>query len=572
MGSMNKKNLKQYALNYKIAFFCFFLCVILSSASVLAIGKGLSFFIDKGIASKNAEILSNSLFFLFTIVSVLALATFGRFFLITYYSEKIILDIREDLFANLLRQDAEFFEKNKVGDLMSRITSDLSLLQSTLSSSISIFLRNSLIFSGCLTILLITNSKLTLFVFAIVPIVILPILFLGKRLRKYSKITQEKVAEMSSMMQENISFVKLVQSFVRENYSNLIFKEHLDAVLKSSFKRIFLRSILTITVIIIVFSGISAILYQGAILVFSGALSAGEFSSFLFYTIMLAGSFAAMAEVFGGVQKAKGATSRLVELLNENPKIIGGEEEIKTFESLEFKDVSFNYPSRSENSLEKISFKINKGEIIALVGKSGSGKSTIFDLLQRFYEINAGEILINGKNIRNYKLEQLRNLFAVTAQDNLVFSDSVKNNLYFANPNSSLENIRTVLKKVGAQGFVNKLKNKEESFLGEKGVRLSGGEKQRIAMARTILKDSAVLLLDEATSHLDSHNEEILQRFILEQKHKKTIIMAAHRLSTIANADVILVIEDGHIIEKGNHKDLLKKQGRYASLANLQKG
>ncbi len=555
---------------YKKPLFVFLLCVLLTSSSILAIGKGLVYYVDIGIKSGIDAVLLKSLLILFAIIIILAFATFGRFFIITYYSEKIISDIRSDIFAKLLSLSAEFFEKNKVGELLSRITSDLTILQHIISSSISIFLRNTIIFIGCLTFLLFLNAKLTIIVFALVPLVVLPIIIVAKKLRKISLLVQDKVANMSSIMEENISFVKLVQSFNNENYVQKVFNNSLKEVLSESFKRIFMRSILTVIVILIVFSGVAVILYYGGLEVFAGNFTIGEFSAFLFYTIMLAGSFGAMAEVFSSIAKAQGASHRLFSILNEKPSIKYGKDKIKFFEKLEFKSVFFRYPSRKEDSLKNINLLINKGDIIAFVGLSGSGKTTILELLQRFYQINKGNILINDKKIEKYDLANLRNLFSPVTQDNMIFSGTINDNLLFANQNADKKMIREVAEQAKMMNFIKMLPRKFNSFLGDKGVRISSGEKQRIAIARAILKDAEILLFDEPTSNLDSENEKLLSELITKIDRTKTIIIIAHRLSTIKKSDKIFVFDNGEIVDSGTHQSLSKKEGIYKNLLDIQ--
>ena len=564
------KTIKHYIKSYKAPLFLFLFCVLVTSTAVLAIGKGLSFFIDNGLASHNQDILLNALLFLLTIIVILALATFGRFFLITYYGERIICDIRRDLFNNLIYQSADFYEKNKIGELIARITSDLEILQSVLSSSISIFLRNSLIFIGGVSILIMINASLTLIVFMMIPIVILPIILLGKKLKHLSRNSQDKISNMSSIMEENLSFIKLIQSFNNEEYVKNIFQNSLKNLLIAAKSRILTRALLTILVIIIVFLGVAVILYQGGLLVFSQKISAGEFSQFLFYTILIAGAFGALSEVFGSIQRAKGATSRLFELLNSKTTLQDGYQPIKNFLKCEFKNVNFCYPSRTENNLTNINLTINKGDFIALVGPSGAGKSTIFEILQRFYDISDGQILLNNSDIQNYKLSDLRNLFTIVTQENHIFSTNVKNNLLFAANNLNETQIHKAAKNTMSHDFIMNLPQKYDTELGEKGVRLSAGEKQRLSLTRASLKDSPVILLDEPTSNLDSENEKLFQSFIEKYQHKKTIIIIAHRLSTIKNVDKIFVIDKGNIVETGNHQDLMQKNGLYKKLVDLQ--
>ena len=567
--NVHMKKLSDYLIKYKVAFYLFTICVIITSGSVLTLGKAISYFIDHGLAAGEKEILLQSLGVFLLIAVILAVATFARFFLITYYGEKIICDIRQDLFDNLLSLSAEFFEKNKIGALISTVTSDLTILQSVLSSSISIFLRNSLIFIGGITILIMIDFKLTMLVFLLIPIIVLPILLLAKKLKKLSHDSQEKVSIMSSIMEENLSFIKLVQSFNNEKKVSTIFANSLQDLLNVTKLRVFIRSILTFIVIIIVFLGVAIILYQGAMSVFSYKITKGEFSEFLFYTILVAGSFAALSEVVGSLQRARGATQRLFELMNVKPIIYGGNKAINNFKKLEFQDVSFCYPSRRKTSLHNVGFTVNHGEMVALVGPSGAGKTTIFELLQRFYDISDGKILINNIDIKDYVIKDIRDLFTVVGQENEIFSDSIRNNLLFSG-NISEKKMVAVTKKTMAYDFIMNLPDNYDSFLGEKGVRLSAGEKQRLSLSRSILRNSPIILLDEPTSNLDSHNEKLFQDFLQEYRHKKTIIIIAHRLSTIKNADRILVLEQGKIIQNGNHKDLMKVDGLYKKLVTLQ--
>ena len=413
------------------------------------------------------------------------------------------------------------------------------------------------------------DFKLTMLVFLLIPIIVLPILLLAKKLKKLSHDSQEKVSIMSGIMEENLSFIKLVQSFNNEEKVSTIFANSLQDLLNVTKLRVFIRSILTLIVIIIVFLGVAIILYQGAMSVFSHKITKGEFSEFLFYTILVAGSFAALSEVFGSLQRARGATQRLFELMNVKPIIYGGNKAINNFKKLEFQEVSFCYPSRRKTSLHNVGFTVNHGEMVALVGPSGAGKTTIFELLQRFYDISNGKILINNIDIKDYVIKDIRDLFTVVGQENEIFSDSIRNNLLFSG-NISEEKMVAVTKKTMAYDFIMNLPDNYDSFLGEKGVRLSAGEKQRLSLSRSILRNSPIILLDEPTSNLDSHNEKLFQDFLQEYRHKKTIIIIAHRLSTIKNADRILVLEQGKIIQNGNHKDLMKVDGLYKKLVALQ--
>ncbi|MBL6621600.1 MAG: ATP-binding cassette domain-containing protein [Rickettsiales bacterium] len=564
------KNIFHYLKPYKFALCLFVICVVFSSTAILALGKGLAYFIDVGFKNGDKIILLKSLYILFFIIVILAISMFGRFFIITYYGTKISNDIRKDLFNHLIFLSAEFYEKNKIGKILSHITSDLEILQNVITNSLSILLRNSLLFIGCLIILISIDYKLTFTVFILIPLVIFPIIIIGKRLKNTSKIAQDKMGVISSVMEEYLSFVKLIQSFANEDYAKQKFAKAIDNFLLIARQRILLRSILTVTVIILVFSGVGAILYHGGNLVFSNKLTVGEFSSFIFYTTLMAGSFGALSETAGNIQKARGSTERIFNLLKEPNSIKNGQIKLTNFNKLEFKNVSFSYPTRKNHSINNINFTINPKETVAIIGKSGAGKTTIFELIQRFYDINSGDILINGKNIKDYSLKTLRDIFSLVSQDSHLFSNTVLENLKFANKNANIKEIKNALKQSGAEEFIKNLPKKYDTHLGEKGVRISGGEKQRLAIARSLLKDSEVILLDEPTSQLDSENEKILQNFLKELAHQKTVIIIAHRLSTIKHADKILVLDKGKIVEFGSYKELVKKNQIFKKLLDLQ--
>jgi ATP-binding cassette subfamily B protein len=564
------KTILHYVKPYKLAFFLFLICVIFSSTAILALGKGLTHFIDVGFKNGDKVILLKSLYILFTIIIILAISMFGRFFIITYYGIRISNDIRKDLFNHLIYLSAEFYEKNKIGEILSRITSDLEILQNTIANSLSILLRNSFLFLGCLVILVTIDVKLTLIVFILIPLVIFPIIIIGKKLKKTSKISQDKMAVISSIMEEYLGFVKLIQSFANENYAKDKFSHAITDFLVIARKRVLIRSVLTVTVIILVFSGVGGILYYGGILVFAQKLTVGEFSSFIFYTTLMAGSFGALSETIGNIQKARGSTERIFSLLREPRQIKDGSKAIAEFKNLEFKNVSFSYPTRKNHSVKNINFSVKPQETVAIIGKSGAGKTTIFELIQRFYDINSGSILLNGENIKNYNLASLRSLFATVTQDSYLFSNTILENLKFAKNDINMEEVEDAVKKAGAFEFINNLPKKYNTHLGEKGIRVSGGERQRLAISRSLLKNSEVILLDEPTSQLDSENERILQNFLQKLAKHKTVIIIAHRLSTIKHADKIIVMEKGEIVEIGNYKELQNKNKVFKKFLDLQ--
>lgn len=551
------------------------IALLFTSFSVLAMGKGLSFLVDEGLSKHNPDILDQSLIILISVVFVLALGTFARFFFVTYVGEKVISDMRRDIYSHLLTLSAEYYEKNKIGDLLSRMTTDTTLLQSVIGSSISITLRNIVLFSGGSILLIHSSPKLTGLVAIVVPIVVVPIILLGKKVRVLSKSAQDKVSTLSSHTEETLNGMTTIQSFTRENYEKSIFEGYLNKLLSVSRKRILMRSTLTAIVILLVFSAVGMVLWVGGHDVLSGKMTGGELSSFIFYSIVVAGATGAISEVVGELQRAAGALERIVDFLNTKT-IICDEVESKPLPNdisgiVEFNNVEFKYPSKPDiSSLQNISFKVKPGETLAIVGPSGSGKSTIFNVLLRFYNLEKGSISIDGNDINQVTTNSLRDVIGLVPQDPVIFSDTAFANIAFANPNANEEEVVAAAKAAAAHDFISKLPNGYYTYLGERGVRLSGGEKQRIAIARVFLKNPKILLLDEATSALDSSSEEIVQQAFTRLMKNRTTLVIAHRLSTIQQSDNIIVLEKGIISEQGTHSKLLKKKGLYAKLANKQ--
>ncbi|MDB2414546.1 ABC transporter transmembrane domain-containing protein [Rickettsiales bacterium] len=571
----NLKALRSYLAPHKLYIFGAVFALLITSGSVLGIGKGLGYLIDNGLHGGNSSMLNHALITLLAITMLLAIGTFARYYLVTITGEKVVAHIRRDIYNHIISLSPEFFEKTKTGELLSRITTDTTLLQVVIGSSVSVALRNVILLIGALSLLVISSPKLAIIVLFMVPVVIVPIIFLGKKLRKLSRISQEKVAKLSSHVEETLYGIKTVQAFAREKLEKKHFANHVNESLDAAQKRTFLRAILTAIVILFVFSSIGFVLWVGGKSVMDGDMTAGTLSSFIFYAIVVAGATGAISEVVGDLQRAAGAAERLMELLSTKtkvpesknpqnlPDIVKGE--------IEFKDVTFSYPSlKNSPSLKDINLKVYSGQNVALVGPSGAGKTTIFEILLRFYDIDKGSISIDGIPINNLRFSNLRDLFALVPQDPVIFSGTAYENILFGRPDATEEQIFEAAKAAAAYDFISNLPKGFSTYLGEKGVRLSGGQKQRIAIARAFLKDPKILLLDEATSALDAESEKLIQEAFERLMKNRTTLVIAHRLATIQKADKIIVLDEGKICEEGNHKDLIKKKGLYSRLAKLQ--
>ena len=566
-----------YLLPYKAMLLGVFLSLIVTSISVLGISQALRFFIDEGIASKNFDLLDKALVLLITAIVILATFTFGRFYFITMIGEKVVTDLRRDIYRKILSLPPSFLEKHKSGQILSHMTSDTTVLLTVIGSSLSVALRNIVTLFGGVILLISTSGKLAIFLLVIIPLVITPIMIVGKRLRAYSKESQDKIADLASQCDQTLSSIKVVQAYLREDFEEQNFQDKLTEQMSVARKRIMLRGILTFIIIFLVFGGIATVLWIGGKEVISGTLSAGELSAFIYIGIVCAGAVAALSDVMGDVQKAAGATDRIFEFLNFKANIVEKNGAIKIPLSskgkIEFKNVTFGYEESKKPILNNINFTIEPNKITALVGKSGAGKTTIFNLLERFYDITSGQILFDKTEICNIRINSLRSQFTYVSQDAAIFSTTAYENILYGNPSATKKQVIEAAKLSGSLEFIEKLPNGFDTYLGDKGMKLSGGQKQRISIARAILNNPKILLLDEATSSLDSENELLVTKALEHLMKGRTTIVIAHRLSTVQKADVILVLDNGKIIEQGSHKDLIAKpNGIYKKLAKLQLG
>ena len=581
MSSKQKNNISElkqilkYVKPYKWHLFAAIIALILSSSAVLGLGQGIKFLVDKGLQSNNSNMLDKSILFLLGIIILLAISTFARFYFITGVGEKIISDIRKDLYRNLISLSPSFYEQTRIGDIMSRMTTDTTILQLVIGSSLSVAARNIILFFGGIIMMFSESPKLTMITIITILTITIPQIILFKRLKKLSQISQDKIADMSALLEESLNGIRTLQSYNRENIERNLFGDKVDIALRAAMERIKLRAIITAIVIIFAFGSIALILWQGGKDVMAGNLTGGDLSSFIFYSVIVASSFGAISQVIGDLHRASGAVVELMGFINkqsdikeiENPSILPDKIDAR----IEFKDVSFHYPTKQEiAALKNISFSIEPDEIVAIVGASGAGKSTLLQLLIRFYDCDEGEVSIDGINVKNLKLEELRNLFAYVSQEIMIFSSTAKENIRYAIPSATDKEVEEAARKACAYDFISTLPDTFDTYLGEKGVKLSGGEKQRIAIARAILKNPRILLLDEATSALDSENERLVQNGLETLMKGRTTIVIAHRLTTIVNADKIIVMDNGNIDSIGTHTELIKNSDKYKKLYDMQ--
>ncbi len=562
--------------------------LLVAAAATLTIPTAFRFLIDRGFSLPDAATGNgidaghvNSVFLaLFAVALVLAVATAVRYYCVAWLGDRITADLRQAVYSQVLKQDPVFFETLRTGEVQSRLSSDTTLIQSLIGSSISLGLRNSLLFIGALLMMIWSSPQLASIIVGLLVVVVVPILVFGRRVRKLSRDSQDRLADTGALANETLNAMSTVQSYVREDMESGRYRVATNAAFDSAIRRNRNRSYLTALAITLVFGSIVFVLWLGAQAVLEGRMSPGLLTQFMLYAALVAGSTGALAEVLGDVQRAAGATERLLELLDAQPAIVSGTQELAKPANgatgnegarVEFREVGFSYPSRpDEQALSGLSFSMEPGQTIALVGPSGAGKTTVLQLLLRFYDPQTGSITLDGTPIDDLQLNQLREAIGFVSQDSVVFSEDVATNLRYGKPDATDEEVRQAASDAQALDFIERLPNGFNTYLGEKGVRLSGGQRQRLSIARALLKNPPLLLLDEATSALDAESERKVQMALDRAMSGRTTLVIAHRLATIINADRILVLDEGRVIESGNHQELLAGNGLYARLASMQ--
>ena len=564
-----------YLRPYITAVFAAGVALVIAAGTVLGLGQGLRFMVDRGFGSGGAATLDLALGVMLGVVAILAASTYARFYIVSWIGECVVADLRRSVFDHVLKLSPGFFELTRTGEVLSRLTTDTTLLQVVIGSSISVALRNILLFLGGAVLLVITSPKLTGIVFLFVPFVVAPIVVIGRVVRRRSRAAQDEVAAVSGYAEETLGAIRTVQAFTHENSDRAAFGATVDAALSAALDRVRARAALTALVILLVFSAVGLILWLGGHDVVAGRMSAGDLSAFVFYSILVAGSVGAVSEVIADLQRAAGAAERLFELLATQPVIAVPAEPQRISEpsrgEVVFSNVTFRYPAQDAlSALTEFDLSVSSGERVALVGPSGAGKTTVFQLLLRFYDPSSGRVLLDGVDLRETDPVGVRRHIGLVSQEPTIFSASAMENIRYGRMEASDAEIRAAAEAAAATAFIERLPEGFDTHLGEKGVRLSGGERQRIAIARAILRDPAVLLLDEATSALDSESEHLVQAALEKVMAERTSVVIAHRLSTIRSADRIIVLDGGAIVAQGTHDALIAEGGLYARLAERQ--
>ena len=571
----NLRQLAVFLAPYKLKLLLAAVALVFAASGMLLLGQGLRLVVDRGFASSDPHWLNLALMGTLAVVTVLALASATRFYLVSWIGERLAADLRHAVFNHLLTLEPEYFFRNGAGEIQSRLTADTSVLQSLFGSSLSLALRNLLTLIGAIILLLITSPWLTLLVLLGIPMAVVPVVAFGRRVRKLSRSSQDSIAELGSYAGEALQGIETVQANNHEFESSRLYGHRVERAFEQAKSRIFQRALLTGFAMLVVFTAVGLILWQGGHDVLDGKMTAGELTAFVFYAIVASGAVAALAEVAGEVQRAIGAAERLLELLAAKPAIAAAAKPSllpsPVRGEVEFEQVSFAYPSRLEQpAVKDFSIHIKAGERVALVGPSGSGKTTLLKLLLRFYDPSQGRILLDGIDLRTLQPNDLRRCMALVAQEPVLFTGTAEENIRYGRPEASNEEILQVAEQAQALEFIQRLPQGMQTYLGPGGVQLSGGQRQRLAIARALLRDPQVLLLDEATSALDAASEQKVQLALDKLMLNRTSLVIAHRLSTIVSADRILLIDKGDLVASGTHEELLESSALYLQLAKLQ--
>lgn len=569
------RRLVPFLTRYPVRLALTFAFLLIAAISSLSIPYFAGDFIDDGFVAENFEVVSSYAWLIIFIAGVMAVSAGARFYLISVIGERAIADLRREVFDHLLTLDATFFDVNRVGELTSRLNADVAVIRSAVGSSASLALRSFILMLGAVIMMFLTSFQLALGVVVIIPIIVVPLVIMGRRMRRVSKVTQSSLADLSAMITETLSSVKTVKSFTQEESQQELFRGYAETTYRAELTRLMARSLMIGVVMFVSMCAMVGLIWLGTQAVFAGMITVGEVAQFAIYAVIATSALTNMSDVFGTLQQVSGATERLFEILDTRSTLPIKAHPVAMPEpslgTVRFENVDFTYKTRDDAPiLAGLTFSVAKGEQIALVGASGAGKSTVFALLQRFYDVNSGRVLVDGVDVRDADPAELRRRFASVDQEPVIFAGTVADNIRFAKPGASMEEVRDAADAALVTGFVEDLPDGFETMVGERGVMLSGGQKQRVAIARALLKDAPILLLDEATSALDAQSEHLVQKALERLMEGRTSLVIAHRLATIRNAHRILVLEKGRLIDQGTHDQLVQKGGRYAELAKLQ--
>jgi ATP-binding cassette subfamily B protein len=547
----------------------------MSSGASLILPMAFRYIIDKGFGHSSLAVINETFLGMFAVALVLAFATAARYFCITLLSERALASLRDALYAHVIRLDVGFFEKSRVGELTSRLSADTEVVQALIGSGVSVALRSAVMLIGAAAAMVWTAPSLAGLTALVIPGVMLPILVFGRRVQKLSRASQDRLADAAAIANETLNASTAVKAYAREVIESNRYATAIYRALATARRRIGMRSLLTMSVIVLVFGAITLVLWAGARHVLAGTMDAGVLGQFVLYAIFAAGSVAGLSEVWGDVLRAAGAMERIGELLAERPEITAPAQPLAlpspALGALQFDNVTFHYPTRPNTAaLEEFSLSIEPGQTVALVGPSGAGKSTVFAMLLRFYDPQSGTVKLDGIDLRALTLPDLRGAIALVPQETIIFSGSAADNIRFGRQDASDAEVIEAAKAAEAHDFISALDNGYDAEMGERGVRLSGGQRQRIAIARAILRDAPLLLLDEATSALDAQSEAAIQQALERLEKGRTTLVIAHRLATVQRADRIVVLDGGRIVAQGTHESLLAEGGLYAQLARLQ--
>lgn len=566
----------QFVAPYRWQAVAALLALIVTAGITLSMGQGIRLLVDKGFMTQSPHLLNQSIGLFLLLVLGLAVGTFSRFYLVSWIGERVVADIRRQVFNHLIYLHPGFYENNRSSEIQSRLTTDTTLLQSVIGSSLSLFLRNALMVIGGVVLLFITNPKLTSIVVIALPLVLAPILIFGRRVRSLSRQSQDRIADVGSYVSETLGQIKTVQAYNHQAQDEQRFAATVEQAFQTARKRIVQRAWLITLVIVLVLGAVGVMLWVGGMDVIAGRISGGELAAFVFYSLIVGSAFGTLSEVIGELQRAAGAAERIGELLQSSNAITApADGAVRLAERvaghLVLENLRFSYPSRPDShAIDGLDLSIRAGETLALVGPSGAGKSTLFDLLLRFYDPQQGRLLLDGQPLTQLDPLDLRRCFALVSQSPALFFGSVEENIRYGNPTASDEQVREAARIAHAHDFIMQMPQGYQTHLGDAGLGLSGGQRQRLAIARALLVDAPILLLDEATSALDAQSEHLIQQALPSLMQGRTTLVIAHRLATVQNADRIAVMDQGKLVAIGTHAQLIASNPLYARLAALQ--